>query len=60
MPKPLYVLLFFCILFSLHSYAQQGVWDGGKEQLMNVKEAGNKKVNKVKQWKEHVEKWGLE
>jgi hypothetical protein len=48
------------LLLSAVSYAQKGIWDGGKEQLMDVKEAGNKKVNKVKQWKEHIEKWGLD
>jgi hypothetical protein len=48
------------MVFFAESQAQQGVWDGGKEQLTKVKDEGNKKINKVKQWKNHAEKWGLD
>ncbi len=60
MPK---LILFTLLIFLLHpsvSLAQQGVWDGGKEQLLKVKEAGNKNVKTVKHWKNHIEKWGLD
>jgi hypothetical protein len=60
MPKYAFLLLFFCVTGTAVSFAQQGVWDGGKEQLTKVKEEGNKKIKKVKQWKNHVEKWGLD
>jgi len=42
------------------SHAQQSVWEGSKEQLMQVKDAAKKKENKAKQWKDHAEKWGLD
>ncbi|UOE51302.1 hypothetical protein MTO98_09450 [Mucilaginibacter sp. SMC90] len=60
MPKPIFFTLLCLLLHSSKSLAQQGVWDGGKEQLLKVKEAGNKNVNAVKQWKKHAEKWGLD
>jgi len=60
MPKPLLILSLFLLLHPFRTLAQQGVWDGGKEQLLKVKEAGNKNVNAVKQWKKHAEKWGLD
>ena len=52
-----------CILLSLLPFAlraQQNVWEGSKEQLLKVQDEGKKKVNKVKQWKSHAEKWGLD
>ena len=58
--KTVLSILFICCLGSIISHAQQGVWDGGKEQLLKVKEAGSKNVNTVKQWKKHAEKWGLD
>lgn len=39
---------------------QQPVWSGGKEQMEQVKEKGQKQVSKLKQWKQHVETWGLD
>ncbi|KAA5536550.1 hypothetical protein F0919_02460 [Taibaiella lutea] len=55
-----YSLLITFLLIPFLSPAQQGIWDGSKEQLTKVKEEGSKKVNKVKQWKSHAEKWGLD
>jgi hypothetical protein len=55
-----YSLLTTFLLLSFLSSAQQNVWEGSKEQLVKVKEEGSKKVNKVKQWKSHAEKWGLD
>lgn len=40
--------------------AQESVWEGSKEKLLDVREQGHKKVSKVKQWKEHVAQWGLD
>jgi hypothetical protein len=60
MPKPLFFILLLLLFHSLESHAQQGVWDGGKEQLLNAKEAGKKNVNKIKQWEKHAEKWGMD
>ncbi len=31
-----------------------------KEQLENVQKKGHKQVNKLKQWKNHIEQWGLD
>jgi hypothetical protein len=39
---------------------QQPVWAGSKEQMEQVKEKGQKQVSKLKQWKQHVESWGLD
>jgi hypothetical protein len=60
MLKSLLIVVFCCLLIGSQTFAQQGVWDGGKEQLLKVKDAGNKNVKKIKQWKSYAEKWGLD
>lgn len=58
--RPLVPFLLALLLIPSLNHAQQSIWDGSKEQLMHVKEEGNKKVSRVKQWKAHAEKWGLD
>lgn len=40
--------------------AQKGLWDGGKDKMQQVKTKGSRSVSKVKQWKKHIEEWGLD
>lgn len=42
---------------SLHA---QTIWDGSKDQLENFKERQRRKTNKLKQWKQHIQEWGLD
>ncbi|PSK93307.1 hypothetical protein [Taibaiella chishuiensis] len=42
------------------AYAQQSVWEGGREKMTSVKEKGAKQVSKVKQWQKHIREWGLD
>lgn len=56
-------LLIILLLLTYHSEylnAQQSIWEGSKEQLEKVQEKGKKKVNKIKEWKNHVQQWGLD
>ena len=48
------------LLLAQASYAQQSVWEGGKEKMTAVKEKGAKQVSKIQQWKKHVQEWGLD
>lgn len=55
------LLLFGFIVFPFSlCRGQQQVWEGGKEQLEKVQEKGQKQVSKLKQWKKHIEEWGLD
>lgn len=54
----LYLVCF--LLTGFIATAQQTVWDGSKEQLARVKEKGQKKVSKLKQWKQYIREWGLD
>lgn len=53
-------LFFILLLFEGSLNAQQSVWEGGKEKMMQVQEKGQKKVSKIKQWKKHIQEWGLD
>jgi hypothetical protein len=56
------IVFLFCFFIVSFSYSQDkpSVWDGSKEQLMSVKEKGEKKVSAVKKWKNHILQWGLD
>jgi hypothetical protein len=56
------IVFLFCFFIVPLSYSQDkpSVWDGSKEQLMSVKEKGEKKVSAVKKWKNHILQWGLD
>lgn len=60
MSRSLFFFLAILLLIPSLTLAQQSIWEGSKEQLTTVKEEGSKKINKVKQWKKHAEKWGLD
>lgn len=54
-------LLSAVLAFSVfNATAQQSVWQGSKEQLEQVREKGGKQVSKLKQWRKHIEEWGLD
>jgi hypothetical protein len=57
-----YLVFLFCFFIVTLCYSQDkpSVWDGSKEQLMSVKEKGEKKVSAVKKWKNHIMQWGLD
>jgi len=40
--------------------AQQQVWQGSREKLLEVREQGRRKVSRFRQWKEHAAQWGLD
>ncbi|XHR94242.1 hypothetical protein ACFJIV_28810 [Mucilaginibacter sp. UC70_90] len=60
--KRFYAGLFTLLMLLLApgTWAQQSVWEGSKEQLLKVEDKGKKQVNKVRQWKKHIEEWGLD
>lgn len=53
--------LCLALCFTAHAAtAQQSVWEGGKEKMTSMKEKGSRQVGKVRQWKKHIQEWGLD
>lgn len=57
--KKLFFLISICAFLQTPSHAQS-IWEGSKEKLEQVKEQGQRKVSKLKQWKQHIQEWGLD
>jgi len=57
-PARIAILLFIALASSAH--AQKNVWEGSKEQLLQVEDKGRKKVSGIKKWKDHIQLWGLD
>jgi len=45
---------------ALQSHAQSSVWDGGKDAQKSVKEKKEKTKSTFKDYKEHVQQWGMD
>jgi len=59
MKKNIELILILMLSCGPAGRAQQ-VWEGGKEKLEQVKEKGEKKISRLKQWKQHIAEWGLD
>ncbi len=54
------LLLSLLLAAAFTTKAQSSLWDGGKEKMMQTKEKGKSQAGKLKQWKNHVQQWGLD
>lgn len=49
----------FC-LQGISLLGQQSVWNESQKQMENWQQKSQKKISKIKQWKDHVNAWGLD